>query len=135
MKKLFMLMAAVMSAAIGFSQGEKLMTNPNGLALDSFQNTTAEGPYARVATVTARQVGFTIDLTSLTGTVAGKIYLQGGNKSGKWALPYLDSVTLDPGTNSWRLGASNPQFQFYRLWIVPTGTQLTTYVAQYYIRE
>lgn len=119
---------------VNAQQGD--MTNPNGLTIDTFTNTTAEGPYARIPGSDIKAVGFTIDLTSIDGTVAGKIYLQGATKSGKWAYPYLDSITLAPGSNVWQMDINGPPgFQYIRMLVVPTGTQNTAYQATYYIRK
>lgn len=133
MKQILLLISICLSMAV-FSQGLTPMTNPNGSAIDSLSNTTAEGPSVKVPEAT-KGAAFVLELTTLTGTVAGKVYLQGANSSGKWAFPYLDSVTLAPGTNNWQLSATDVKFGFYRLWVVPTGTQSTSYKGTAYFRR
>lgn len=116
------------------AEGEIKLTNPNGSALDTFVNTTAEGPYLKVP-AGVKSVGFLLKLITNTGTVAGKVYVQGGRSATEWAFPYVDSVTLAAGTNNWQLGADNVKFGYYRLWVVPTGTQNTSYSAYGYLRK
>jgi hypothetical protein len=110
------------------------MSNPNGSTIDTFANTTAEGPSVRIPG-SVKTASFVIELTSISGTVGGKIYLQGASRSGQWSFPYLDSVTLAAGSNNWQMSKIDPAFQYYRIWVVPTGTQSTSYRATAYIRK
>lgn len=128
------MISVCLSTLLQAQEGEVKMTNPNGAVVDTFNNTTAEGPYMKVP-ATSKSVGFVLKLTSNTGTVAGKVYIQGGRTATDWAFPYVDSVTLAAGTNNWQMSVDNAKFGYYRLWVVPTGTQQTIYSAYGYIRK
>lgn len=132
-----MALALVASAVIGRAQEGK-MTNPNGLAIDTFANTTAEGPWARVPGE-VKVATFTMEITAGTGTVAGKVYLRrasrGPSTSPKWGDNRLDSLTLNTGSGNYSFEVKDPGGQYYQLYVVPTGTQSTYYVAYYYIRK
>lgn len=121
-----------MALSVNAQQGA--FVNPNGLALDSLSNTTAEGPTAQIKG-TIKSISVTLELETLTGTVAGKVYLHGASRSGKYGVNPIDSLTLQAGTNNYQFMRVDPGWQFLQLYVVPTGTQLTRYSAYYYIRQ
>lgn len=136
MKKLFLLCAILgMTLVMNAQVGQVSMTNPNGSAVDTITNTTAEGCYVQLKGNGIQGASFTIDLTTLTGTVAGKVYLASGARSGSRGINYLDSAVLSAGTNSYTFERSVPSGQYYWLWVVPTGTQSTSYRGTMYVRR
>jgi len=132
--KAFILICLMLNLSfISFAQ-EGVMVNPNGLATDTLTNTTAEGPTVRIPGV-AEAVSFTLQVTTISGTLGGKVYLRGASKSGVYGDNYLDSVTLQAGTKNYTFSRVNPGHQYYQMYVVPTGTSSSAYKASYYIRK
>lgn len=121
MKRLIIICAIIgLTATAVSAQGEANLTNPNGLTIDTATNAAAEGPATRLAGY-VKVVGFGLETTKISGTVAGKVYLQGATRSGHWLLPYLDSLTLEDASKNYRFEKTDPGFQYYRLTLVLSG--------------
>lgn len=134
MKLLICLLISVSAFILPMHAQQISMTNPNGSATDTITNTTAEGPTVRIADK-VKAVSFTLEVTAGTGTVAGKVYLRGGTRSGVYGNNPLDSVTLTTGSQNIVFRVIDPAYQYYQLYVVPTGTQSTFYRAVAYIRK
>jgi hypothetical protein len=134
MRKLLILLSFCMFTALSINAQQGQFTNPNGAVVDTLTNTTAERCTMRLPGL-AKVASFTIELTTLSGTVAGKVYLQGGSRADAYGSNSLDSVTLVAGTANYTFSKVDPGHQYYSLYIVPTGTQSTAYKAYYYIRK
>lgn len=136
MKKLFLLCMIIgLALTMNAQTGEVNMTNPNGSTVDTLTNTTAEGCYVQIKGKGIQGASFTLSLTAISGTVAGKVYLASGASSGKRGINYLDSAILTNATSSYTFERSVPSGQYYWLWVVPTGTQSTSYRGYTYIRR
>ena len=136
MKKLILLCMIIgFALSINAQVGQVSMTNANGSTLDTLSNTTAEGCYILLKGKGIQGLSLTIDMTTITGTVAGKVYLASGAASGKRGINYLDSAVLSAGSNAYTFERSVPSGQYYWLWVVPTGTQSTSYRGYAYIRR
>ncbi|HYD90283.1 MAG TPA: hypothetical protein VEA37_02210 [Flavobacterium sp.] len=133
MKKYIFLLISTIYFTISYSQ-TFTMTNPNGNTLDTVTNTTAEGPTVDLkGKVDA--VGFGIELVSIDGTFAGKVYLQAATRSGQWLKPYLDSVVYDVNNAKIGFQRTSPGYRYFRLLVAPTTTNNTSYRATGYIRN
>lgn len=128
MKKiLFIAVAVCLFSAV--SQAQTAMTNPNGLALDTVTNATAEGPTLQVKSYQST-VAIVITVTKISGTVAGNVEWQGSNDGVKYAT--IDTSVLSDATKSYQFNQSPKRFAYYKANIAGTGTLSASYSATVY---
>lgn len=139
MKKFLFLSVVLMMFIAGSSQTigniKGPMTNPNGLTIDTVTNATAEGPTLAVSG-SFKQLGVTIEVTKISGTVAGKVYLRGTNRVGAtYSINPIDSVILTDASATYRLKEVDPAYLYYKVDIVGTGTLSASYRATLYAKK
>lgn len=102
------------------------MTNPNGAAIDTVTNATAEGATLKVPG-SYNSLSVTINLTKISGTVAGKVYLKVSNDGVGYGDNAIDSATLKDASATYQLSSSPKRFLYYKVEIAGTGTLSASY--------
>lgn len=118
------------------AKSQTTMTNPNGLALDTVSNSTAEGPTITIGGFRST-VSFVMLITKISGTVAGTVTLQGSNNISKGWQNITGSndqvtFTLTDATQSVVLSQAPKRFLHYRVLITGSGTMSASYSATAY---
>lgn len=106
----------------GYSQFA--MTNPNGYALDTVTNNTAEGPKIQMPSYQAT-VSMQIPITKISGTIAGVIYWQGSNDGVTFGDIGIDS--LADASKTYVYDESPKRYLHYKALISPSGTSSLSY--------
>lgn len=127
MKKLLIIMLVSVFAVATHAQ--TAMTNPNGLALDTVSNSTAEGPLLQVNNYKST-VSIVLLVTKISGTVAGSVKWQGSNDGVSYAT--ISSDTLTDATNTYQFSDVPKKFMYYKALITGTGTLSASYKANLY---
>lgn len=127
MKQFIAIVTCVVLNFTGFSQSS--MTNPNGLALDTVTNSTAEGPLLQIPSYQAT-LSIEIPITKISGTIAGVIYWQGSNDGTKFGTIGVD--TLTDATNTYVYDEYPKRYLYYKALISPSGTSSLSYSGKLY---
>lgn len=122
MKKLILILIAAIFGTAGYSQFA--MTNPNGYALDTVTNNTAEGPKIQMPSYQAT-VSMQIPITKISGTIAGVIYWQGSNDGVTFGDIGIDS--LADASKTYVYDESPKRYLHYKALISPSGTSSLSY--------
>jgi hypothetical protein len=93
---------------------------------DTAVNTTAKSQTAVIPGYWAT-ISVQVDLTRISGTTAGKLYYE-GSLTGSGVYEKVDSLTLANVAAQSKVFNSTPgKFVYYRVRVVPTGTQSTSF--------
>lgn len=107
------------------------MTNPNGYALDTATNTTAEGPTVGIKDFQSTS-GFCITLTKISGTVAGTTQLYGSMDGTGYAALGSAKTNTDVASQTWCFDDSPKHYRYYKVLITGSGTMSVSYSAKWY---
>lgn len=131
MKKTFfsLLVFAGLALSMQSVKAQTIMTNPNGLALDTVTNSTAEGPVLQVKGFQST-VSMVLLVTKISGTIAGYVYWQGSNDGVNYAT--IGSDTLTDATNRYQYDEAPKRYLYYKALISPSGTSSLSYKAHLY---
>lgn len=131
MKRIIILIAFACSLAL-VGNSQIAMTNPNGFAIDTVNNTTVEGPIITINSFKST-ASFSITFTKISGTVAGTVQLAGSNRlDGNYALLGSAKTNTDVASQTWSFDDSPKKYKYYKLIITPTGTMSASYRATEY---
>lgn len=111
------------------SKAQTAMTNPNGLALDTVSNSTAEGAVLQVKGYQS-SVSIVVVVTKISGTVGGNIQWQGSNDGVNYAT--IDTTALADATGNYQWSAAPKKFLYYKANLAGTGTMSASYKASLY---
>lgn len=127
-KKISVIAIALVLSLVGFGQfspNPSAMVNPNALTLDTVTNSTAEGPTI-YAPGKAASISFTVEITKISGTIAGKIYLRARNRtSGNYGIIATD--TLRDQSDVYSFSNVPKSYTGYQVLIAPSGTSSLSY--------
>jgi len=127
MKKIvFILTFAFLST---FSYSQVAMTNPNRLTIDTASQAAAEGPSLQVKQYQAA-FSSTLNLTKISGTIAGNVKWQGSNDGVVWFT--LQTDTLTDASAVWGYSEAPKKWLYYKALITQTGTSSLSYKATTY---
>lgn len=129
MKKLIVIIA-LFAGLCSFAQTPVAMTNPNGLALDTAINTTAEGPVYGPIEYSRKSVACQITLTKLSGTVAGTTGLYGSLDGTNYGLIGTARTNTDVTSQTWVFEDLPKAFRYYKVLITGSGTMSVSYSAK-----
>jgi hypothetical protein len=110
-------------------EAQTVMTNPNGLAIDTAVDATAEGATLQVKGFQST-LSIVTGLNKLTGTISGSILWQGSNDGTKWAT--LSSDTLTNATNVYKYSEAPKKYLYYKATIAGSGTGTASYSSVLY---
>lgn len=127
MKKLILIVFAVMAFSISYSQ--LAMTNPNGLTLDTVTNSTAKGCVLQVKGY-QETVSLVVPIIKISGTIEGVIYWQGSNDGVKYGNIGIDSLT--DATNTYTYDESPKRYLYYKALVAPSGTSSLSFKGTLY---
>lgn len=128
MKKILFIAFAMCLFTVA-SQAQTAMTNPNGLALDTVTNATAEGATLQVKGFQST-VAIVVAVTKISGTVGGNIEIQGSNDGVKYAT--IDTIALADATKNYQWSSAPKKFLYYKANMAGTGTMSASYSATVY---
>lgn len=111
------------------TKAQTAMTNPNGVAIDTVTNSTAEGPILQVKGYKTT-VSMVLLITKISGTIAGSVYWQGSNDGTTYST--IGSDTLTDATNSYQYDESPKRYLYYKALISPSGTSSLSYSSTLY---
>lgn len=142
MKKLIALILIV--SAFAFNAGaQQTLTQTDPAGASATVNTNADTSYHTVdlagQTRNYEWLNFVVKGTKTSGTVAGTVTLWGSMDNSRWIAVYgastsamADTVTtqnLSDGDTNLAFFVRNTNFRYYRVRVITTGTQVSSYVA------
>lgn len=131
MRKIILASILLFGLAVSSSSvnAQSAMTNPNGAALDTVTNSTAEGPFLQVKSYQTT-VSMVIPITKISGTIAGNIHWQGSNDGVSYGT--ISSTALTDATNVYVYSENPKRYLYYKALISPSGTSSLSYKGSIY---
>lgn len=111
------------------TEAQTVMTNPNGLSIDTISNTTAEAAYLQVKGYQSA-VSIVTNVIKLTGTIGGTIAWQGSNDGISYYT--ISSDTLTNASNVYGFSESPKRYLYYRSLLTGNNTGTASYHSVLY---